>query len=203
MQLTGAELGVLAFMALYVPAFTWVALRRSNYEFLLYVLVIIALTALVAWRQSRVHIPPALLLALAVWGLMHMAGGLVPVGDTVLYGVVLVDLWPRFSVLRYDQLVHFYGFGVATLVACHLLAPHLAATPRRGFGFWMLIALMGCGLGAINEMVEFVAVVLLPSTGVGGYENTMLDLVFNCFGATVAVVWLSCRERRKDGTRAR
>lgn len=203
MRLARAELGVLLFMVLYVPAFTFVALRRSNHEFLLYVAVIIALTALVAWRQDRVRIPPGLLWGLAIWGLVHMAGGLVPVGDTVLYGVVLIDLWPRFSILRYDQLVHSYGFGVATLVAYHLLAPHLADMGRRGGGFWMLVALMGCGFGAINEMLEFVAVVLLPRTGVGGYENTMLDLVFNSLGAGVAAGWLSWRAGRDVAARAR
>jgi putative membrane protein len=44
------------------------------------------------------------------------------------------------------------------------------------------------GLGALNEIVEFAAVVASPSTGVGGYYNTALDLVFNGLGATLAVI---------------
>lgn len=60
----------------------------------------------------------------------------------------------------------------------------------------MLIALMGCGFGAINEIVEFLAVVALPETGVGGYANTLLDLVFNFVGALSAVIGLARRNAR-------
>jgi len=41
----------------------------------------------------------------------------------------------------------------------------------------------------INEIVEFLAVVNLPETGVGGYHNTVLDMIFNLGGAALAVLW--------------
>jgi len=44
------------------------------------------------------------------------------------------------------------------------------------------------GLGAVNEIIEFIAVVVFPNTNVGGYINTALDLVFNALGAIVAMV---------------
>ena len=43
------------------------------------------------------------------------------------------------------------------------------------------------GGGAINELIEFGTVLALPETGVGGYDNTMMDFVFNLLGAQQAV----------------
>ena len=49
----------------------------------------------------------------------------------------------------------------------------------------------GLGFGALNEVVEFAATLLVPETNVGGYRNTGWDLVANLFGATAAVslIW--------------
>jgi hypothetical protein len=44
------------------------------------------------------------------------------------------------------------------------------------------------GVGALNEVVEFLATRLLPETNVGGFENTGWDLVFNTHGASAAAV---------------
>jgi hypothetical protein len=43
------------------------------------------------------------------------------------------------------------------------------------------------GLGATNEVIEFIATRLMD-TNVGGYENTGWDLVANAVGAGLAVV---------------
>jgi hypothetical protein len=47
------------------------------------------------------------------------------------------------------------------------------------------------GLGALNEMIEFAAVVMFPQTNVGGYVNTALDPVFNAAGAVVAMALIA------------
>ena len=49
---------------------------------------------------------------------------------------------------------------------------------------------MGMGLGALNEVVEFVAVLTMPETNVGGYTNTGWDLVSNLAGATAMGVYI-------------
>jgi len=48
------------------------------------------------------------------------------------------------------------------------------------------------GLGALNEVVEFAATLLVPETNVGGYLNTGWDLVANAIGAATAalIIWL-------------
>ena len=51
------------------------------------------------------------------------------------------------------------------------------------------------GLGAVNEIIEFSAVLMLPDTNVGGYYNTALDLCFNGLGAVVAVLVIGFARR--------
>ena len=53
----------------------------------------------------------------------------------------------------------------------------------KAISFFAILA--SSGVGALNEIVEFGAVVFLGQTGVGGYYNTALDLVFNFVGAFV------------------
>jgi hypothetical protein len=59
-------------------------------------------------------------------------------------------------------------------------------------GLIVLAAAGGMGLGALNEVIEFAATLLVPETNVGGYFNTGWDLVANTTGATFAavVIWL-------------
>lgn len=52
--------------------------------------------------------------------------------------------------------------------------------------------LMGIGLGALNEVVEFVATRFM-ATNVGDYTNTGWDLVANLGGAAVAAGWVWAR----------
>jgi hypothetical protein len=192
MLLTRRETPVLIANLVYVPAFTVIALRNLNFEFVLYVGVILIIAAWVVWKQRSVRFDLPILWGLTIWGLLHMAGGNIRVGDDVLYGLQLIPV-----VLRYDQLVHAFGFGTATLVCHHLLKPYL----RDGLDRWrtlsILIVLMGSGLGAINEIIEFIAVKTLPETNVGGYDNTLWDLIFNLIGGLLAVAWLTVRRRRQ------
>ena len=69
-------------------------------------------------------------------------------------------------------------------------------------GMLCLCAAAGMGFGALNEIVEFFAVLMLPETNVGGYTNTGWDLVSNLVGATLAVIvirtfWRFDRARHK------
>ncbi len=192
MRLNRAERVVLAINAVYIPGFALLALRKLNYEFLLYVAVVAVAALLILWRQPTVRFTLLILWGLTLWGLLHMAGGNIPVGTDVLYNVQLV---PR--VLRYDQMVHFFGFGVSTLMCHHILRGYVRLDAPPRLGFYLLVALMGCGVGAINEIIEFVAVLLMPETNVGGYANTMWDLVFNLFGAITGAALAGVADRRR------
>lgn len=187
------EWPVIAFSASYMFFFVAVSLTRRNYEFILYAAVVVVLAAWILYKQRSVRFPPLILWGLSLWGLLHMAGGNVRVGGDVLYNVQLV---PR--LLRYDQMVHALGFGTATLACFHVLQGMLRPDVLGRFSLTVLVVLMGCGVGAINEIVEFLAVKAMPETNVGGYDNTLWDLIFNLLGATIAAIWVARKSTTPD-----
>lgn len=178
-------LGVL--LAVLVPFSVYFSFHQ-NYEFLLYVAVIVFFLFVIALTNGRVRYPLSILWGLAVWAILHMCGGGIRVNDGVLYGVMLVPLSDKIPVFRYDQFVHIIGFGVATLLMFHLLRPLLRPDLRHWTALSIVVTMAGLGVGALNEIVEFIATLLVPETGVGGYVNTALDLVADLVGAILALV---------------
>jgi uncharacterized membrane protein YjdF len=195
-----AEWAVLGFTLTYVAGFTVWFLGRENYEFILYVLTMLGLIALVGLNVRKAEFPAPMLWALTFWGLAHMAGGGIPVGGSVLYSLQLIDIAGdgEFRILKYDQVVHAYGFGVTAWVLFHLLARHFPLM-RGTWTIYTYPALASIGLGAVNEMIEFSAVVMMPETNVGGYYNTSLDLVFNAAGAIMAMLLVGWAQSRRYG----
>ena len=63
-------------------------------------------------------------------------------------------------------------------------------------GVAVLVAFMGMGVGALNEVVEFFASRTFAAN-VGGYVNTGWDLVANLIGCAVAASVLFVRERAR------
>jgi len=189
MQSLKAHLPIALFNLLYIGGFSLWFISRNNYEFLWYVSVLVAIAVAVALTLHRSRFPGWLLWLLSFWGLVHLAGGGIRVGDTVLYGMMV---WPVFDgggdfvLFKYDQLVHAYGFGVAALAMYVLLARSMRDAGTWAVGTVAILASMG--LSAANEIVEFIPVLLLPNTWVGGYFNIALDLVFNTIGAIAAVI---------------
>ena len=187
-------LPVALFTVAYTLAFTAWFLSAGNWEFIVYILTMVGLIALVGLTLDKAGYPLPLLWALSLWGLLHMAGGGVPVNDSVLYNLVLVPLVEVSGspILKYDQAVHAYGFGVTAWLLHQLLIRHFPSS--RGTWTAFTYPLFGAmGLGALNEMIEFSAVLMVPDTNVGGYVNTALDLCFNALGAFIAVLILAAR----------
>ena len=154
-----------------------------------YLTVCVVLTAVVATAHVAARFSRGLLVALVVLAGLHLAGGLLPWGGSVLYDAWIVD-----SVLRYDQAVHALGSMVATWASWQLLGAYLdlGRTPARAQA--LIACLGGMGKGAINEVVEFV----MGGPHVGGYANTGWDLVFDLAGCVAMAVYLtqSRAERR-------
>lgn len=196
LTLTPGEKRVLIFTLAYVGAFSAWFLLRGNFEFVIYVATLLGLIWLVGANLRKAAMPEPMLWALTLWGLLHMAGGGVQVGEGVLYSVQLLPLGgtDELRLLKYDQVVHFYGFAVTAWVLRHLLVRHFPAT-CRGWTGYVLPALASMGLGATNEIIEFTAVLLVSDTNVGGYYNTALDLVMNAAGAATAMVLIRLRGR--------
>lgn len=160
--------------------------RRPNT--VLYGCVMAALIAVLVGVHLRVGLPDRLLWALALLGLLHLAGGLIPLGE----GRILYNLRLAPYPLKYDRLVHALGSTIMSLVAWRMLRPHLPVTDRVPGVFVLLVGLAGMGVGAIAEVAEFMGSRLAPSNA-GGYTNTGWDLVFNIVGCAVAAGWVRRR----------
>jgi uncharacterized membrane protein YjdF len=183
------RIGGAAVYCVALVVFSGVAARRGNAEFLFYGAVMIVLAGIVIALDRRVRLSNLALLGLVVWALLHLAGGNVPVGESVLYSWRPIEWLPK-----YDQVTHFFGFAIATLVAWECLAfaisQRAGAAPRPTWGLLAGAGLIGMGLGALNEVVEFAAHLTLPETNVGGYENTGWDLVSNLTGCVAMALWI-------------
>jgi len=189
---------LIAFNLAYVAAFAVYYISIRNFEFLWYVAVLLFFFILILSTIHRSKFDLLILWGLSIWGFLHMAGGGIVVGGDVLYALHLIPIAGEgdLFILKFDQLVHFYGFGVATLVVYHLLRPYLNERTNWKVVYPILVA-AGMGLGVLNELVEFTAVLVVPDTGVGGYANTALDLAFNTLGAIAAVTFIHFRRQKR------
>lgn len=184
--------GVAIFTVTYLLAATSVAAAGKTWEFMLYIGVVLIFGFVTLHVHRQVHLSQGVMWSLSIWGLVHMLGGLMPVPDGwPINGDqrVLYSLWLIPDLLKYDHVVHAYGFGVTTWVCWEGIRAALAATGRLvapTFGLMVLAAAAGMGFGALNEIIEFAATLLVPETNVGGYVNTGWDLVANLVGAGVA-----------------
>ena len=198
------------FTLAYLLFATAFALSTGNLEFLFYCAVMVILIGLTAAVHQSLSLSPGLLWALSIWGALHMAGGLITIPDhwpadgdfRVLYSWWII---PKAATegtsggwLKYDQVIHAYGFGIATWLCWQILCGSLRArgsTPlgedrlRPTPGLMFLVAAAGMGLGALNEVIEFAAT-QWTVTNVGGYVNTGWDLVYNALGSTTAALVL-------------
>ncbi|MGC9450149.1 MAG: DUF2238 domain-containing protein [Oceanipulchritudo sp.] len=183
--------GLILFTLGYLVVAGFFYVSRGNFEFIAYLGVTLGIGLLILATARKSGLDHLVLWLLSFWGLLHMMGGLVPVGDTVLYGWRIVPILDRggdFYILKMDQVVHFYGF-MAAAVAMHQL---IARRSLRGTHPGMLIffAVAGSlGLSAVNEIIEFLAYVNLEETGVGDLYNMGLDLIFNALGAVAGAFW--------------
>jgi hypothetical protein len=73
---------VLVFTVLYLIPAVIGAVRTGNREFIFYIAVMLFLMAAVAVIHFRVGLSRTALWGLSLWGLAHMAGGLLPVPDS-------------------------------------------------------------------------------------------------------------------------
>ena len=156
--------------------------------------VFVAGGALLVLRLYAKYSLSALVLwGLAAWGFAHMVGGLIEIGGAVVYEHSLGG-----GQLRFDKVVHFFGFGFATLVAFELLQQTIGRTsPRRSVAIAAFFT--GLGVGAINETIEFLITLLPGDSNVGGFSNTGWDLVANTAGAATAALISGMGKRQSTG----
>lgn len=179
-----------------IVGFGMIFFQKANYEFVIYIGVILAAIGVIGASLRRVDYPMAALVGLTVWAGLHMAGGGIVVGEGRLYDVILLPLSDTWPILRYDQVVHLWGFGSATLVMFAVLRSMVPEPSWHPIAMPVVLLMAGFGVGAMNETLEFLVSIIVPSSGVGGYINTSLDLCFNTLGVMGAVIYIQMRYKK-------
>lgn len=182
---------LIIFNLVYILAFTAYYIAIRNFEFMWYIVIMLVFFAVLAFTLRKTKFSYKILWGLSIWGIAHMAGGGLVVKGQVLYALRLIPIYvtESFYVLKYDQLVHGYLYFVMVFVVWHLLKTNL----NHKRNYWILypvVALTGIGIGALNEIAEFIPVLLLKETGVGGYFNTLWDIVANTIGSIIGIIVL-------------
>ena len=188
---------IIFFTLAYITAYSIYYASVKNFEFLGYILVLVFFFALIFFTIHKTKFDYFILWGLAIWGLLHMSGGGLIVNGDVLYNLEifhLADIGDT-SIIKFDQIVHVFGFLITALVAFHLLKRQTKGKPNWT-SVYIFSALISMGLGGINEIVEFIATISIENVNVGGYYNTSLDLIANMIGAFLAIFFMRKRKNK-------
>ena len=170
-----------------------------NYEFLIYAVTVIVLAVLIYRSDRYFQFESVGLWLFNAWLAMHLLGGLGSYQGVRVYDLMLIELvGPPYQVLKYDQFVHFFCY-IAMASLMWTVVNRIADRNASRVVIFVLTVLAASSLGALNEVIEFLAVVWLGADGVGGYTNTAIDLVANLLGALCGALYMHLsRGYRRD-----
>jgi len=81
------------------------------------------------------------------------------------------------------------GYVVVMAILMWSVVQKIIRPDANGSIVFVVTILAASSIGALNEIIEFIAVIALDSDGVGGYTNTAIDLVANLLGAIVGTAY--------------
>ncbi len=159
----------------------------GNTEFLGYIGAVSVLLLLVACTLHWTCFPDWLLWLLSILMLSHILGGGLIVNGDVLYNYVPLPIEnpTGLTFIKVDQIVHTFGSAVAALFVYSFLRRR---TELGWLSTFLITVLAACGVGALNEVIEFIATMSVEDVNVGGYYNTAVDMVVNLLGAVIGTV---------------
>lgn len=159
----------------------------GNTEFVIYAVTALVLVAILYKTDQTFHYSPYALWGFAVWIALHSLGGLASINGVRVYDYMLLNMVGEpYSILKYDQVVHFYTYIVIGSLLCSVVESITSAKASH-VTVGIVVVLAAVGVGALNEIIEFLPVVFFDSPGPGGYHNTVIDLITNALGAMAAV----------------
>ena len=107
-------------------------------------------------------------------------------------------------IIRYDNLQHALGFGFVGRAFWEAFEHQLSAESKTPLIAWWIVVLGAGTLGAVNEIVEWIMTLTIAGTDVGGYDNTVRDLVADLVGGAGIGLWTALqigrRHRRESPT---
>lgn len=151
-----------------------------------YLIVFTVLVAVAAMAASGGRLPRRVVWALAVLGSVHVVCGLAVAPDAV--DVSLYEHWIVDGSLKVDQVVHALGTAILTAAAAQVIRPWFRDTAGTHRPRWCIAGLVALGLGALNEVFEFLMALRVDTLRIGDASNTGWDLAFNLAGAAAVVL---------------
>jgi putative membrane protein len=195
---------LITFTCVYMLAWGAIYLAHGNWEFLTYLVVVTGGAYLVLTTVNQTRLSRGTLWAISIAGLIHLSCGFIQVDGNVLYEFRIWDLYDGegdFYILKMDQVVHFYGYGLAAVAIHEVLSGRIVKGSYPG----MILFLSwtgSLGISAINEVMEYLASISYAETNVGDMHNMGLDLIANTLGAALGTLgahfwWNKKREEEK------
>lgn len=167
--------------------FTVFFLLKANYEFLIYAVTLGVAIYLIERTDKIFHFSRLAKVGFGVWLFLHLAGGAFHINGERVYDTMLVSiLGEPYHIFKFDQAIHMFCYFVITLFLYSMVV-YISADRASRIVTLIIAGLASMGVSALNEIIEFSAVVFFNSEGVGGYYNNSLDLVFNLIGILAAV----------------
>jgi hypothetical protein len=168
--------------------FTVFFLIKANYEFLIYAVTLGVAIYLIERTDKVFHYSRLAKVGFGVWLLLHLSGGSFYINGERVYDTMLISiLGEPYHIFKFDQAIHMFCYFVITLFLYSMVV-YISADRASRIVTLVIVGLASMGVSALNEIIEFSAVVFFNSQGVGGYYNNSLDLVFNLIGILAAVV---------------
>ena len=166
----------------------------QNHEFLLYAITVTILAVIIYKTDKYFKFNQLGLWLFTVWLILHILGGLAFYQGVRFYDLVLLNLiGDPYYILKYDQFVHFFCYVVMSILMWSVVQK-IAKKNASSVVVCVVTILAASSIGAINEIIEFLAVVGLGTDGVGGYTNTAIDLVANLLGAIAGTLYMYAKQ---------
>lgn len=156
---------------------------RENIGFLFdtFLFIIIALFYLYLFYK-KIYFSKEIFFGLSGFQILHYFGHLI-----IIEGVRLYDSWIIQNILKFDNILHFWSGVLLTFIVFSIISKKTKLNEKNQIYFYLIMILLVCGLGAIHEIIELIAVFVFDiQNEIGGYINNILDLVFNLIGTLFA-----------------
>jgi len=166
----------------------------QNYEFLLYAITVVILIVILYKTDKYFKYKRLGLWLFNIWLILHVLGGLASYQGVRFYDLILLNLvGDPYHVLKYDQFVHFYCYVVMSILMWSVVQKIIKRSASSAV-VCVVTILAASSLGAVNEIIEFFAFMMLGTEGVGGYINTAIDLVANLLGAIIGTLYMHAKQ---------
>jgi len=165
----------------------------QNYEFLLYAITVVILIVILYKTDKYFKYKRLGLWLFNIWLILHVLGGLASYQGVRFYDLILLNLvGDPYHILKYDQFVHFYCYVVMSILMWSVVQKIIKRSASSAV-VCVVTILAASSLGAVNEIIEFFAFMMLGTEGVGGYINTAIDLVANLLGAIIGTLYMHAK----------